>query len=106
MSLLKYYQKLDDAVSYLLSSSISEKKLLKQFFNKKEITYVDIGTNIGNYLEFVKRNLNTKKVFCFEPIKSLNQEFNSYLNNQLYNQFLFRHPYLIFVYRLFYQELA
>ena len=82
MSLLKYYQKLDDAVSYLLSSSISEKKLLKQFFNKKEITYVDIGTNIGNYLEFVKRNLNTKKVFCFEPIKSLNQEFNSYLNNK------------------------
>ena len=56
MSLLKYYQKLDDAVSYLLSSSISEKKLLKQFFNKKEITYVDIGTNVRNYLDFIQKN--------------------------------------------------
>ena len=55
MSLLKYYQKLDDAVAYLLSSTISEKKLLKQFFNDKEITFVDIGTNVGNYLNFVQK---------------------------------------------------
>ena len=61
MSLLKYYQKLDDAVAYLLSSTISEKKLLKQFFNYKEITFVDIGTNVGNYLNFIQKNFKIKK---------------------------------------------
>ena len=71
MSLLKYYQKLDDAVAYLLSSTISEKKLLKQFFNNKEITFVDIGTNVGNYLNFVQKNFKIKKAYCFEPITEL-----------------------------------
>ena len=61
MSLLKYYQKLDDAVAYLLSSTISEKKLLKQFFKHKEITFVDIGTNVGNYLNFIQKNFKTSK---------------------------------------------
>ena len=71
MSLLKYYQKLDDAVAYLLSSAISEKKLLKQFFKHKEITFVDIGTNVGNYLNFVQKNFKIKKAYCFEPITEL-----------------------------------
>ena len=71
MSLLKYYQKLDDAVAYLLSSTISEKKLLKQFFNDKEITFVDIVTNVGNYLDFIQKNFKIKKAYCFEPIPEL-----------------------------------
>ena len=71
MSLLKYYQKLDDAVAYLLSSRISEKKLVKQFFNNKEITFVDIGANVGNYLSFVQKNFKIKKAYCFEPIAEL-----------------------------------
>jgi len=32
MNLLKYYQKLDDAVAYLFSSVIDEKKILKKLF--------------------------------------------------------------------------
>ena len=34
--LLKYYQKLDDAISYLFSSINDEKKLLNSFFKKKK----------------------------------------------------------------------
>ena len=76
MNLLKYYQKLDDAISYLFSSVSNEKKLLKDNLKKREIIYVDIGTNVGNYLEFIKKNFKTRQVFCFEPIESLFKELN------------------------------
>ncbi len=71
MQLLKYYQQIDDAISYLLSSVSNEKKLLKDTLGQKEITYVDIGTNVGNYLDFVKKNFKIKGIYCFEPIESL-----------------------------------
>ena len=80
MNLLKYYQKIDDAISYLFSSVSNEKRLLKDNLKNREIIYVDIGTNVGNYLEFMKKNFNTKKVFCFEPIESLTKELNPFLN--------------------------
>ena len=83
MNLLKYYQKLDDAISYLFSSVSNEKKLLKDNLKKREITYVDIGTNVGNYLEFIKKNFKTKKILCFEPIESLTEELNTFLNKKL-----------------------
>ena len=51
--LLKYYQKLDDAISYLISSAVDEKKLLKKILNKKKITVVDIGSNEGNFIDFL-----------------------------------------------------
>ena len=54
--LLKYYQKIDDAISYLFSSVCDEKKLLKKLFGKKKIFYVDIGTNEGNFLDYLKKN--------------------------------------------------
>ena len=76
MNFLKYYQKLDDAISYLFSSVSNEKKLLKDNLKKREIIYVDIGTNVGNYLEFIKKNFKTRQVFCFEPIESLFKELN------------------------------
>ena len=71
MQFLKYYQKIDDAISYLLSSVSNEKKLLKDFLGKNEITYIDIGTNVGNYLDYVKKNFKIKQVYCFEPIEDL-----------------------------------
>ena len=74
MSLLKYYQKLDDAVAYLFSSTINEKKFLKQFFKNKKITFVDIGTNEGGYLDFLNNFIKFKKVICFEPIKDLSDK--------------------------------
>ena len=71
MQFLKYYQQIDDAISYLISSVSNEKKLLKDVLGKKEIFYIDIGTNVGNYLDFVKKNFKIKNVHCFEPIESL-----------------------------------
>ena len=56
MQFLKYYQQIDDAISYLISSVSNEKKLLKDVLGKKEIFYIDIGTNVGNYFDFVKKN--------------------------------------------------
>ena len=73
MDFLKYYQQIDDAFSYLFSSVSNERKLLKENLNN-EIVYIDIGTNVGNYLNFVKRNFKIKQVYCFEPISGLAKE--------------------------------
>ena len=35
--ILKYYQKIDDALSYLFSSVCDEKKLIKSIFGKKKL---------------------------------------------------------------------
>ena len=98
MNLLKYYQKIDDAISYLFSSVSDEKRLLKEFFKNKEINYVDIGANVGNYLEFIKKNFKIKKAYCFEPISDLHsllinknknnnfKFFNYALSNQVKNK--------------------
>ena len=67
MNFLKLYQKIDDALSYLLSSVCNEKKLLKENIKKKEIVFVDIGTNVGNYVEFVSKTFKIKTLYCFEP---------------------------------------
>jgi len=72
--LLKYYQKLDDAISYLFSSTANEAKLLKKIFNNKKIVLVDIGTNEGNFIDFLSKNFLFKKAFCFEPIKELSEK--------------------------------
>ena len=75
--LLKYYQKLDDAISYLFSSVADEKKLLKKTFNKKKIIAVDIGANEGNFIDFLSNNINLHKAYCFEPIKELSEKIKT-----------------------------
>ena len=67
MNILKLYQKIDDALAYLMSSVCNEKKLLKKNIKKREIVYVDIGTNVGNYVEFVNKIFKIKTLYCFEP---------------------------------------
>ena len=67
MNILKLYQKIDDALAYLMSSVCNEKKLLKKNIKKEEIVYVDIGTNVGNYVEFVNKIFKIKTLYCFEP---------------------------------------
>ena len=74
---LKYYQKLDDAITYLFSSVSNEKKLLKSYFSNKKITYIDIGTNEGGYLDFLSSFIKFKKVICFEPIKHLSEKLST-----------------------------
>ena len=73
MNFLKLYQKIDDAISYLLSSVCNEKKLLKENIKKKEIVFVDVGTNVGNYVDFVNKIFKIKTLYCFEPQKELIQ---------------------------------
>ncbi len=83
---LKYYQKLDDAISYLFSSVTNEKKLLKSYFSNKKILYIDIGTNEGGYLEFLSNFIKFKKVICFEPLKDLSDKLaNKYKELNLLN---------------------
>jgi FkbM family methyltransferase len=81
--LLKYYQKIDEAISYLLSSTADEKKLLERTFNKKKIILVDIGSNEGNFIDFLSDIFLFKKAFCFEPIKELSEKVKkkNILNN-------------------------
>ena len=74
--LLKYYQKIDDAFSYLFSSISNEKKLIQNIFKKKNIVYVDVGTNEGNFLDFLSSFCNFKKIICFEPIKELTDKID------------------------------
>ena len=79
--LLKYYQKLDDAISYLFSSVSNEKKLLKHIFDNKKIFYVDIGTNEGNYVGFLSNILNMRRIVTFESIKKLNEKIRERYSN-------------------------
>jgi FkbM family methyltransferase len=67
MNLLKLYQKVDDAISYLFSSVCNERNLLKKNLKKKEIIFVDIGANVGNYIEFINKIFKIKALYCFEP---------------------------------------
>ena len=43
------------------------KEIIKRKYKKKEIVFVDIGSNVGNYVEFVSKNFTIKTLYCFEP---------------------------------------
>ena len=79
--MLKLFQKIETAVSYILSNSINEKKFLKKKLNKKEIIVIDIGANVGSYLDFIIKNFKYKKIYAFEPsikaYEQLENKFNS-----------------------------
>ncbi len=84
--LLKYYQKIDDAISYLFSSVCDEKKLLKKMFGKKKLYYIDVGTNEGNFLEYLVGLFRFKRIICFEPINELAQNLiKKFPNIEVYN---------------------
>ena len=70
MSLLKLFQKLDDYLSYLNSNTINEKSLLLKLLDKN-INLIDIGSNYGSYIDFVKENFLIKKCFIFKPSKKI-----------------------------------
>ena len=79
---LKYFQKLDDIISYLLASDLNEKKFLKNYFKKKDIKVVDIGSNEGTYLDFLNDMFFLKKIYCFEPITHLSNKLLKRYNNK------------------------
>ena len=75
--LLNYFQKIDNIISYLLGNYLNEKKFLKKKL-KKNITFIDIGANVGTFSEFINDNFLIKDAYLFEPSVS---SFN-YLNNK------------------------
>ena len=79
--LLKYYQKLDDAINYLAASFCNEKKLIKSIIGDKKICYVDIGTNQGSYIDFLRSFYSFKKIYSFEPIPELSEKINENYSN-------------------------
>lgn len=86
--LLKFYQKIDEAITYLFSSVSNEKKFLKKIFGNRKIIYIDIGANEGAFLDFLYKILNLEKIIVIEPIGKLLEKIKSkYSNkkNQFYN---------------------
>ncbi len=82
--MLKLFQKIETAVSYILSNSINEKKFLKKKLNKKEIIVIDIGANVGSYLDFIIKNFKYKKIYAFEPsIKAYKQLKNKFYRKNI-----------------------
>ena len=60
--LLKFYQKIDEAITYLFSSVTNEEKFLKKIFGNRKIIYIDIGANEGAFLDFLNKILNLEKI--------------------------------------------
>ena len=79
--LLKYFQKLDDVTSYLAGSFCNEKKLIKSILGNKKICYIDIGTNLGSYIDFLSSFYSFKKIYSFEPIPELCEKLNKDYSN-------------------------
>lgn len=65
-NLLKIFQRFDDILSYLISGTSNERKLLKKILKKRAII-VDIGANVGGFIDFSLKNLKIKKIYAFEP---------------------------------------
>lgn len=80
--LLSYLQKLDDVISYLFGNCLSEKNFLKKKLNKN-ILFLDIGANLGNFSEFINNNFEVKKAYLFEPsINSIKYLKNKFIKNK------------------------
>ena len=78
--ILKIYQKVEKSISYLLSNNCDEGKFLKKKFNRKKIICLDAGCNVGTYIDLIRNNLVTKKIYIFEPsrtcFKFLKKKYN------------------------------
>lgn len=81
--MLKYFQKLESIIEYLFGNSSNEKKFLKENIKNKKVVLVDIGANVGTYMDLIKNNFKIKKIFSFEPsfdaYKILTRNYNSKL---------------------------
>ena len=69
LSLLNTFQKIDTTINYLFGNNFNETKFLKNQFRNKEITFFDIGANLGSEIDFIKKNFKSK-IYAFEPDKN------------------------------------
>ena len=71
--LLSLFQKLNFLIEYLFKKELNEKKLYEEKVTKDKIVVFDIGSNLGNYLNFVSKVFSKKDIelHSFEPIKNL-----------------------------------
>ena len=86
--ILKLIQSIDNLITYIFSNLSKEDIYLQDYFGKEKINLVDIGANLGGYIDLVDKNVNIKEIHIFEPSKKcfieLNKKFkkkNSYINN-------------------------
>lgn len=88
--ILELYQNIDTGISYLFSNTSNENKLLKRIFKNKKINIVDIGCNLGTYVDLIYKNLNVKKIYAFEPsitsYKFLKKKYQNYKNMEILNE--------------------
>ena len=88
--ILELYQNIDTGISYLFSNTSNENKLLKRIFKNKKINIVDIGCNLGTYVDLIHKNLNVKKIYAFEPsitsYKFLKKKYQNYKNIEILNE--------------------
>lgn len=68
--ILKFYQNVENSISYFLSNNCDEKKFLKEKFKRKKIIFLDLGCNLGTFTDFINKNLKIKKIYIFEPSKT------------------------------------
>ena len=86
--ILKLIQSIDNLITYIFSNLSKEDIYLQDYFGKEKINLVDIGANLGGYIDLVDKNVNIKEIHIFEPSKKcfieLNKKFkkkNIYINN-------------------------
>ena len=78
--ILKFFQNVDNAITYLFSNLSKEDLYLKKKFKKKSIILVDVGSNLGGYVDLVKSNLSIKHAHMFEPSNKCNEELSKKYN--------------------------
>lgn len=70
-TILKLFQNLSFSVSYLFKHNLNEKKILN-IIEIKNGTVLDVGSNVGTFIEFINKNIEGKlKFHSFEPIAEL-----------------------------------
>lgn len=68
---LKQFQNLIFSINYLFKYNLNEKKLLNNLEIKNGII-LDVGSNVGTFIEFINKNIKEKlKFHSFEPITEL-----------------------------------
>ena len=67
---LKLFSKLSFAIGYLIKKNFSEKKLLQNILNNNSVV-IDVGSNIGLFIELLLTQNKNLKIYSIEPNEKL-----------------------------------